>query len=109
MKRKILFPSNEFSDFQIQYIKLWREKKHYLNTPYLDVGDIIELLFATTHTLEVDGSDGRFFNYCLHNEESLIAWDGDDPLDIWVYQVKQNINHILSSGRTFHDVIDKEQ
>ena len=109
MIRKIPFPNNDLSPFQIQFIKIWRKHKNYPDNPYLDVGDVLELLFATSHTLEREGSDGRFFNFCLHNEESVVSWDGDDtgPLDTWLYQVKQNINKLLARGRTFNDEIDK--
>jgi hypothetical protein len=106
MRRKVFLVQEEFSPYQLRFIELWREKKKYSTREYLSVGDILELLIATTHTLEKDGSDGRFFNNLLHNEESIIGWDGEDLTDILLYQLKKNINMTLSGGRTFNDVID---
>jgi hypothetical protein len=106
MTRKIPFPGSEFSKFEEQYINLWREKKKYPKRDFLSVGDVIELLLATTYTLEQEGSDTRFFNFCLHNEESVISWDGEDPVYIWVYQIQKNIKKIIATGRTFNQTID---
>ncbi len=103
MKQVVDF--NQQPKYIQEYIFLWKEKKHYLCDSKLNIGECIELLIATAYNLHFDNSDGRFFNKILINNESVIAWEGEELIDIIYYELIENIKLRINSSRTFNQEV----
>jgi hypothetical protein len=99
--KQVVILSSDLPQTIKDFILLWKQTKGYSNPDSLDVGEVIELLIATSHNLRHEESDGRFFNNILMNEESLIAWEGEELIDILFYEVIQNIRHRLKTSKMF--------
>lgn len=84
-----------------EFIHIWKYKKKYPQDSKLSIGECIELLIATTFNLRYENSDGRFFNKILSNSESVIAWEGEELIDILFFDVKRAILQRLSRSGTF--------
>lgn len=102
MKQTTSFKTPEVTEFTQKFIETWLIQKKYLPVDYLTLGQVIELDVATSFTFYQEDSDGRFFNYSLQNEESVISWDGEELIDILFHQCCLNIRHRLSISRTFN-------
>ena len=96
---------NETPPLTKQFIEIWKQRKNHDNQ-LLTLGQVIELLLATSFTFYKEDSDPRFFNNLLTNEESLVAWDGNELIDILYYECCQNIKKRLGKGRTFNSEVD---
>ncbi len=83
------------------FVRLWKQKKHYDLSNNLTIGQLLELIIATSTNLHKEDSDGRFFNHILKNDESLVAWDGDELADTLLYQALENIKKRCSTTNIF--------
>lgn len=88
-----------------RFISLWKTRHQYKNLTELTLGEALELLVAVSYTVYHEDSDGRFFNTIIRGEELLIAWDGDELIDITLFEICQNLKHRFASGRIFSDEI----
>lgn len=95
MKQTI--PLTELSDQERDYIITWRTIKKYPHTDALSIGEVMELLIAFSRNLRQEWSDGRFFNFILSNDESVIAWDGEELIDIMVFEFHKNFQNRMST------------
>ncbi len=109
MKQKIILTDQEQPAYVSKFINLWKTKKKYPLDEEVNVGQVIELLIATSYNLHKDNSDSRFFNNILVNAESVIAWDGEELIDMLFYEVIQNIKRLISHSRTFNEDIASNQ
>ena len=82
MKQYIDFSTDPVPDNIYSFIMTWKDKKSYSSEPTLSIGEAIELLVALSYGFHMEYSDGRFFNKILVNDESTIAWDGEELIDI---------------------------
>lgn len=97
MKQFIDLPQQQLTTSETHFITLWKTRKNYDDYTRLSVGECIELLIATTYNLHYDYSDARFFNFILTNNESLIAWDGSELIDILFYELRLAIKKRLNN------------
>jgi len=81
-------------------ISAWKHNKGY-TSPLLTLGQCIEFMVAISYNLHFDNSDGRFFNKILINNESVIAWEGDELIDILWFEITKILQFRLS--RTFSE------
>lgn len=108
MKLKLLPKDyDQMSPTAKRFIDVWKQRKGYTDE-FLSLGEVIELLMATTYTFYKEDSAGQFFNNLLTHDESAIGWDGDELIDILFYEVCQNIKKRISGGRTFNQIIENE-
>lgn len=77
---------DEAPDFVRSFVTAWKQRKGY-TTETLTLGECIELMIGVSYNLRKDDSDGRFFNYILTNELSIVAWDGEEPIDVLWYEI----------------------
>jgi hypothetical protein len=77
------------------FIEVWQRKKGYTISPVLSYGHLVELQMAVSNNLHYEESDPRFFNNILINNESVIGWEGQEPIDIVAYEVIQNIKRLI--------------
>lgn len=81
------------------FIVHWKQKKYPSESPFLTLGQCIELLFYVSRNYRQEDSDGRFFNHVISNNESSIAWEGETLIDILYYEcvqvIKQRIKQKL--------------
>ena len=87
-----------------KFILLWKKRKGYDQTETLTIGECIELLVATTYNLHLEDSDGRFFNKILTNSESSVSWDGDELVDILIYEVIHAVYSRIAKSGTFNEI-----
>jgi len=87
MKQVLEKPEYDAADpFVLSFAETWKKRKGY-TTETLSLGECIELMVAVSYNLHHDWSDGRFFNHILTNELSIIAWDGEEPIDVLWYEI----------------------
>ena len=96
MKQLIDLNLEGLSEREWDFILTWKKRKYHEDLPILTLGHCIELLIATTYNLHKESSDSRFFNNIISNNESVIAWDGNELIDILFYEVRQAIKIRLS-------------
>jgi len=77
---------------------LWKKYKGY-GQEFPHVGHYLEFIdaFSTNHKVEM--SDGRFFSHLLLNNESSIAWEGQELIDILHYEACDIIKKRLTRHR----------
>lgn len=100
MKQSVSLPHDTPPYIQ-EFILVWKKRKGYQENPSLSLGEAIELIIATSNNLHNEDSDGRFFNHSLQNNESLIAWDGEELIDTLLYEVIENIKKRRKSSSLF--------
>jgi hypothetical protein len=83
----------------VTFITHWKQKKGYSSPDQLLLGEVIELLIATTRNLHHEDGDGRFFNHLLTNNESSVGWDGQELIDILYYEVQEALKKLFSNSR----------
>ncbi len=86
----------EMTTAEREFIDLWRTRKGYNNAEPLSLGECLELLIATSRNMHKDWSDSRFFNNIMTNKESLLAWDGEELIDILWYEARQQIKKLMA-------------
>lgn len=96
MKQVLDLTKEDITPKELEFIMVWKRRKFHNDLPTLTIGETIELLIATTYNLHKDHSDSRFFNNILSNNESAIAWDGDQLIDILFYEARIAIRKRLS-------------
>jgi len=90
MKQLVILPYDT-PHLVTRFIAQWKQIKGYPSPQTLTIGEIIELLIATSSHLHHEESDGRFFNNIMINNESVISWDGDELIDILLYEAIESI------------------
>lgn len=101
MKQDLAIPTDTPEAVK-NFIMIWKSRK-YDDIPSLTIGQLLELLLATSNSFHTNYSDGRFFNNILVQNEAIVAWDGDELIDTLWYEVVENIQTILVRSRTFNE------
>jgi hypothetical protein len=80
------------------FITTWKRLKHYPQTDYLTVGECWELLVSTTRQLHRDEIASGVYDRALVDDEGeyILAWNGEQPLDLLFYKVVRAIKKRLS-------------
>ena len=108
MKQSIDYSLLDLTDHEREFLKLWKKRKYNDESPVLSVGDLWELLIAlkgVRHEVSVidELAAGSYFNNTLHTEDLVIAWEGDEPVDIFFFNVRKELKRILSRTKVFSD------
>lgn len=101
MKQFINLSNEPMTEYERLFIMLWKKNKKYEDYRVLSLGECLELIIATTYNLHHEESDTRFFNHILTNDESLIAWEGTELIDILFFEALQGIKKRLASSYQF--------
>lgn len=97
MKQQIDLTQQNLSDQEMQFLLIHIKRKYHTDMPVLTIGMCIELLIGLTYNFHTDYSDGRFFNNILTNQESLIAWEGKELIDILFYEIRKSLKRLLKT------------
>lgn len=79
--------------------QLWLLKKGYAPSTALSIGQLMEVSFALPNTLHYDNPAERTtFNNSVEFETLLFAFDGDEPLDSYFYEVNHKLTVVILSA-----------
>lgn len=95
---KLFIPLSDLTPDEQGFITTWRQNKGYKQNEPLSFGECVELTIALSYNLHQEWSDGRTFNYILTHPESLLAWDGEEAIDIFFYEFREQYKKRLAQG-----------
>ncbi len=106
MKQRIDYATEDLTEHEREFLKLWKLRKYQDDTTILTVGDCLELLIALEgqrHEVSVIDEllGGSYFNNVLVTEDLILAYEGDELLDILFYNVRKALRRRLSRSQFF--------
>lgn len=106
MKQFIDLDNEEMSKKERDFIVLWKERKYSDPSSTLSVGECWELLIAlkgqhheTSVIDELIG--GSYFNNVLLTEDLVLAYEGEELVDILFYNVRKELRRRFALARFF--------
>lgn len=99
---------NDIPPYVKDFIVTWKRRKRYTDET-LTLGQCWELLTGISRNLHmefnVNWADKRFFNYVLANEDSMLAWEGIEPIESIWYEIVKILKRDVATAGTFNSDI----
>lgn len=91
------------------FYALWLQKKGYVVkkeisfSQWKEIADDLGLIRKSTSIERMRSDDqGLFFDYVLDLGEFVLAWDGEDPIDILSYRVNERLKRRINQFLVVH-------